>query len=138
VAKVWWFVARPRVVGVKCLLRDGERVLLVRHAYGDRGAWELPGGHGHRGERPEETARREALEELGVDVEAWRQLGTFAARTDRKRETVHVLEASCPAGAQLRPAPGELEEVRWSALDAPPGRLGPSTRSALAVLRAAR
>ena len=133
-AKVYWFVVRPRVVGVKCVVRDGERVLLVRHAYGDRAAWELPGGHGQRGEPPERTARREALEELGVDVERWRSLGTFTARTDRKRETIHVLEATCPPGARLRPASGELEETRWATLEAPPGRLGPSTRAAAAFV----
>ncbi len=133
-ARVWWFVVRPHVTGVKVVLRDGEHVLLVRHAYGDRAAWELPGGHGRRGEPPEATARREAREELGVDVTAWRRRGSFRARTDRKRETVHVVEAAWPAGAVLRPADWELEECRWSSLERPPGRLGPSTVAAVAVL----
>ncbi len=133
-ARVWWFVARPHVTGVKVVLRDGERVLLVRHAYGDRAAWELPGGHGRRGEPPEATARREAHEELGVDVAAWRRRGSFRARTDRKREVVHVLEAPWPPAVAPRPAPWELEEVRWATLDDPPGRLGPSTIAAAALL----
>jgi len=136
-ARVWWFVARPEVVGVKVVLREGDRVVLVRHAYGDRAAWELPGGHGGRGEPPEETARREAREELGVDVAHWRVRGVFRARTDCKRETIHVLEARWPAGVRPRPAPWELEEVRFAALDDPPGRLGPSTLAARAVLREA-
>ena len=41
--RVYWFVLRPRSTGIKCVLTDGDRVLLVRHTYGPR-AWELPGG----------------------------------------------------------------------------------------------
>ncbi len=70
-----------------------------------------------------------------MDVAAWRWRGSFRARTDRKREVVHVLEAPWPEGARLEPAVWELEEVRWAALDDPPGRLGPSTVAAEAVLR---
>ena len=36
---------------------DRHRVLLVKHAYGERN-WELPGGRGQAGESAEETARR--------------------------------------------------------------------------------
>src|SRR3712207_8104462 len=63
----WASVARPSVRGVKCVLRAGDgRVLLVRHHYGDRSAWELPGGGAKRGESAADAAAREALEELGV------------------------------------------------------------------------
>src|ERR1700734_2481734 len=50
--------------GVKCVLTDGDRVLLVRHTYGSR-QWDLPGGGRHRGERSIDAARREMHEELG-------------------------------------------------------------------------
>ena len=67
----WSAVLHPRRRGVKCVLRDGAgRIVWVRHTYGDRGAWELPGGAARRSESPVEAARREAREELGVDVEA--------------------------------------------------------------------
>ncbi|HEU4571405.1 MAG TPA: hypothetical protein VFR93_01865, partial [Candidatus Limnocylindrales bacterium] len=39
------FFRRPQVRGVMCVVSDGRgRILLVRHTYGDRRAWELPGG----------------------------------------------------------------------------------------------
>ena len=132
-AQAWWLVTRPRVVGVKCLLRDGERVLLVRHAYGDRRVWEVPGGHAQRGEHPAAAVRREAREELGVDVEAWREVGVLSARTDGKRETIHCFEAERPP-APLRLALAELEEARWVRPQTPPGPLGSVSARTLALL----
>ena len=53
VAQVAWYVVRPDVHGVKGILRDGDRVPPVRHTYGDRGRWDVPGGHAHaRSSRP--------------------------------------------------------------------------------------
>lgn len=47
----------------------GERVLLVRRGKPPReGAWSLPGGAQHIGERAEAAARRELWEETGIEV----------------------------------------------------------------------
>src|SRR5437870_4690431 len=62
--RVYWFVRRPALHGVKCVLTNGDQVLLVRHTYGSRD-WDLPGGAVSRGEPPVATARREMHEELG-------------------------------------------------------------------------
>jgi 8-oxo-dGTP pyrophosphatase MutT (NUDIX family) len=132
-AQGWWLVTRPRVVGVKFMLRDGDRVLLVRHAYGDRRSWEAPGGHARAGEPPAAAARREAHEELGVDTAAWREVGVLAATTDGKRETIHCFEAAWPPSARLRFAFAELEEARWVERSAPPP-LGEVSARALALL----
>ena len=67
-ARVYWFVARPRMRGVKCVITRGDEVLLIRHTYGDRGAWELPGGSIKRGEAPLAAARRETFEEVGLSI----------------------------------------------------------------------
>ena len=56
--RIWWFVRRPAMHGVKCVLTDGERVLLVRHTYGQRD-WDLPGGNVRRGEVVQNAASRE-------------------------------------------------------------------------------
>jgi 8-oxo-dGTP diphosphatase len=133
-ARAWWFVARPRVVGVKFALRDGDRVLLVRHAYGDRRTWEVPGGHARPGEEPALAARREAREELGVDLEDWQAVGVLRARTDRKRETIHVFVARRSPTAGLRLARAELEEARWVCEATPPQPLGQVSARALALL----
>jgi 8-oxo-dGTP pyrophosphatase MutT (NUDIX family) len=140
----WWgitvfsLVAAPRVRGVKCVLRDAEgRVLFVRHTYGDRRAWELPGGGMHRAESPAETVRREAREELGVDVPTWEEIGTIEGRWTGARLQLTCCAADCPPGARLDPDPVEIAVAVWGPPDAPPGPVGEVTAGALPLLRAA-
>jgi 8-oxo-dGTP diphosphatase len=49
--------------------RDGKILLLTRAGGALSGQWFLPGGAVERGERPEVAARRELIEEAGLDVE---------------------------------------------------------------------
>jgi len=58
-------MATPRVAaGV--LFRDAQgRVLLVKPTYKD--GWDIPGGYVEPGESPKQAARREVLEELGIE-----------------------------------------------------------------------
>ncbi|MFF5338247.1 NUDIX domain-containing protein [Streptomyces sp. NPDC013181] len=66
----------PKVlVGAACLFRDASgRVLLVEPNY--REGWTLPGGtvESADGESPRQGARRESLEEIGLDVPPGRLL----------------------------------------------------------------
>ncbi len=57
-------------LSARLILVEGGRVLLARHVHPDgRDFWCFPGGGVERGERVAEAARREAREELGIDVE---------------------------------------------------------------------
>lgn len=71
-----YIASLPRVLsGAAVLLRDAEgRVLLVEPNYRD--GWALPGGtvESDTGESPREGARRETLEEIGLDREVGRLL----------------------------------------------------------------
>jgi 8-oxo-dGTP pyrophosphatase MutT (NUDIX family) len=49
--------------------RDGKILLLKRAGGALSGQWFLPGGAVERGEHPEVAARRELIEEAGLDVE---------------------------------------------------------------------
>lgn len=74
-ARGYWRVRRPQVFGVKCVLRDADgRILLVRHTYGDRDAWGLPGGGRHADEPADLTATREIREEVGAEIAVWFEL----------------------------------------------------------------
>ena len=129
-------LTHPSACGVKCLLRDAEgRALLVRHAYGDREAWEIPGGGVHRGEAFVDAARREAREELGVEDAAWERLAVVEGVWHGRSEHVEVFGAPWPGGP-VRRDPVEIAEAAWWPLDAPPDRLGPSTRLALEAIGA--
>jgi 8-oxo-dGTP diphosphatase len=142
--RVWWFVRRPDTRGVKCLLRHEGRVLFIRHTYGDRRVWELPGGGIARGETPEQAAAREAREELGVVV-AWHPVTVVEIR-DHKLTRLHVFTADLPGSGASDPAvrdrssaialtidPGEIAEARWAAPDDPPRPLSPSTAAILEI-----
>jgi ADP-ribose pyrophosphatase YjhB (NUDIX family) len=115
---------------VKCILRDGDRVLFVRHTYGRRGSWELPGGGLRRGERPEAAVRREMREELGIELAGLRAAGRVEVTGNHKRTLLHCFEAH-PAGGRLRLAPAEIAEARWAAVGAPPDPLGPDAATLL-------
>ncbi len=101
--------------GVKCVLTDGDRVLLVRHTYGSR-RWDLPGGGRHRGERPIDAARREMHEELGLEIDSWQALGQLHARAEHHRQTIDVYGAELSSPA-LQLDLGELQVAAWFARD---------------------
>jgi 8-oxo-dGTP pyrophosphatase MutT (NUDIX family) len=133
--RAWWFVRRPYTRGVKCAVRDENgRVVFVRHTYGDRRSWELPGGGLRRREDPEVAVRREMREELGIELEGLRAVGRFEAYGNHKRTELHCFEAAPAGGAALRVDAGELAEVRWALPDAPPRPLGPDAAQLLALL----
>jgi 8-oxo-dGTP pyrophosphatase MutT (NUDIX family) len=119
---LWWFLGRPRIVGVKCLLTRRGDVLLVRHTYGPA-VWDLPGGGVKRGELPVQAAHREMAEELGIDGAQWRDAGTIRGRQSFRRDTVHCFCAELDSQT-LSPNRAELAETRWFARDDLPGRLG--------------
>ena len=62
----WWSLRRPQLHGCNVIAADSRgRVLLVRHSYQSPDKWMLPGGGMARGERAEDAACRELLEETG-------------------------------------------------------------------------
>jgi 8-oxo-dGTP diphosphatase len=68
----WASLPRKRVGAGLVAVDDAGRVLLVEPTY--KPDWEVPGGIVETGEAPRAAARREALEELGIDVAVGRLL----------------------------------------------------------------
>jgi 8-oxo-dGTP pyrophosphatase MutT (NUDIX family) len=128
--RVWWFIRRPEVSGVKCVLTDRDRILLVRHTYGPRG-WDLPGGTLEPGEAPAATARREMEEELGLVIDDWGDLGEIDHTLDHRRDRLFCFatELSTP---ELRLDPGEIQDARWFPVRELPPRLNYYVRPILA------
>jgi len=137
---LWWALRRPRSAGVRCVLRRGDALVLVRHSYGDP-RWMLPGGRVRRGEDPIATARREMRQELGVDGRRWEVVGCLEARRRYRRRSrgqsfrrlsTFYVAAEVPAAA-LDPRPGELAAAAWFPADALPEDRSDSVDAAAAA-----
>ena len=125
--RTYWFVFRPRVVGVKCVLTHGDDVLLVRHTYGHR-AWDLPGGTVRRREVPRAAAEREMHEELGCRIEDWISLGELFVNADHHDDNLHLFQARVPDRV-LDLNLTELDEAAWFPRDALPADLSRHVRT---------
>jgi 8-oxo-dGTP pyrophosphatase MutT (NUDIX family) len=136
--RLYWFLARTRIHGVQCVISRDEEVLLVRHTYGDRRRWELPGGAVKRNEQPRDAAVREVREELGIEIREWQSLGDVSVYVDGRRGTLCCF-ATCVDGLDPRIDDVEIEELRWFHRDALPARRGLHVATVVALAeRAAR
>jgi 8-oxo-dGTP pyrophosphatase MutT (NUDIX family) len=133
--RVLWSIARTKIHGVQCVIERDDEVLLVRHSYGDRRRWELPGGAIKRGEDALAAVLREVHEELGVDLDALRELGDVTIRVDGRAGTLTCFATEVD-GLAPRIDDVELEELRWFERDALPAYRGEHV--AEIVARAAR
>ena len=69
------YPTRP-IVGVGVMIRDVDKYLLIKRAANpDKGMWSVPGGLVEVGERHQDAAIREALEETCLKVEIVERLG---------------------------------------------------------------
>ena len=91
-ARVWWFVRRPRVEGVFAAVWWGERLLLIRNSY--RSGESAPGGRLGRRESPRAGAQRELREEVGLDFPEphFEFAADFHLEVECTRDHVHFFE----------------------------------------------
>lgn len=81
-------------ISVRALIKNNERILLLRRAGGNplyRGQYELPGGKVEFGEDPEQSLRREVGEELGVEAGVIQLYRVISWMDTVERDTQHII-----------------------------------------------
>ena len=100
-------------------LRDGAVLLTRQYRFlPDDYVWELPGGRVDAGESAEVAARRECLEETGIECPDLRRLVEYYPGLDNfdNRTTIFLSEAPRVA-REFIPVPSEVVEIRWVPFD---------------------
>ena len=109
----WIHYEDPKVAVAVLVGRDGRLLLNRRAIEPGLGSWSFPSGYVNRGERLEEAAAREVLEETGLEVEIGELLGVYSERGNPV-----VLVVYTAARFVGEPAAGpEVTEVGWFAPD---------------------
>ena len=90
---------------------EGLEVLLVHPsgAYNRKAPWGIPKGLIDEGEEPEQTARRETVEETGVTAGTLVDLGSIDYTKSRKR--IFCFGGEAPEGAAPRCASWEIDQA---------------------------
>lgn len=115
------YPTRP-IVGVGVMIRDGDKYLLIKRAANpDKGMWSVPGGLVEVGERHQDSAIREALEETCLEVELIKQLGVVdkIEYDEDGKVFYHFIIIQFLAdviGGEMCPMDGALDAV-WVTLD---------------------
>ena len=90
VARLGWQL-RPRPhQGALVAIYVGAAVLLVRASY--RTGWNFPGGGVQTGETPEDAARRELQEEIGLAAPALHPVRSIQGNWESRPDLVHFFE----------------------------------------------
>ncbi|MFA5131851.1 MAG: NUDIX hydrolase [Candidatus Paceibacterota bacterium] len=110
----WWFITRPKTKGVKVMILCGNEILLIKNTYGYN--YILPGGGIHKGELPEDAARREVSEEVGIQLTNITALPPFIAYQEYKEDTVHSFHGEV-ASKDFILDKVEIDIAEWFPLD---------------------
>jgi len=106
------------------VIKNGKFLIGKRAGAHGEGTWALIGGHMEFGESIEDTARREVLEEVGVEIKNVRYVGTTNDNEAFKNEGRHYINlyvvSELANGEPVLAEPDKMTELRWCDLDSLP------------------
>ncbi len=129
------------MVGAAVLILDEqERLLMQKRA--DNGTWGIPGGMMEPDEKFEETARRETLEETGIEVGQLELFNIYSGPelfyeypNGDQVYNVSVIYKTSDYRPTRQKTDGEGREMRFFAVDELPENISPPIRPIIAELK---
>ncbi len=121
--------------GVLILNKNKETLLLKRgkNSKNEVGYWNKPGGALDYGEKVIDALKREAREEIGVEIDIWGYLPH--ADSIMKKDGQHWVGfnylANIKSGTARIMEPHKFDDMQWFGLDKLPKKLSPMTREAI-------
>ena len=111
---------------------DNNKILLVKH--GDKGMWKFPGGKVEFDNTTdwqnafEQTAIREAKEELGIEIEIIKPLKPILIpRPDHSDEYALLIHFLAKFNGEIKPGE-DIDEWQWFPLDSLPDNCAPNIK----------
>jgi 8-oxo-dGTP pyrophosphatase MutT (NUDIX family) len=114
-------IFKPISTGVRIMLIDSDKVLLVKHTYQDE--WYFPGGGAKKNETLDQAARREAMEEAGATLGDLELFGVYTNFIERR--TDHITVFICKDFTFGETKDWEIEAIELFSLDALPENVAP-------------
>ena len=111
IAKIYWFIFRPKSQGVQCLILYRDEILLIKNTYRNT-LWELPGGGCNKSEDKFSAVKREIKEELSLIIEP-QYLGEYTQNNEYRIDTVHCFVAHLSQKKEIKFDESEIKDVQW-------------------------
>lgn len=85
--KTYCFIFRPKSLGVKIVVENNNKLLMVRIGYAHK-KFTFPGGGVKKKESFEEAAKRELEEEVGIKTASLIEMGEYTSESNYKKNIV--------------------------------------------------
>jgi len=133
--RYWLSFSTSSIQGVRIILIDDRRVLLVTHWYAPW-TWTLPGGGVNKNESAEDAAIRETREETGLIVKSLAgEIGRYQGRWGRGDLTAVYYTGDFSGSLSLKPNL-EIMGRCWFDIDNLPEETSPANRRRIEAYRA--
>lgn len=130
IRRVYWYIFRPTTYGVKGLLIDDDKVLLIKNLYDN--LLYLPGGGVKKNETPEQALCRELKEETGLDVKKFHLVGKYTNQKEYKKDNILLFYIDEYKFTDNKKG-AEIDSVNFYPLNKLPGNISPVTLKRIKV-----
>lgn len=111
VVKIYWKIFKPETFGVKVIVENKSKFIWIKSDYGYRSI-SFPGGKIDKGETPEQAARRETKEEVGIDLIELKLVGSLLSTQEGKKDNIYIFHGKTISN-KIEIDDFEIAEADW-------------------------